>query len=334
MAVDLFNSNTSNDYVYPEVNPCPGESDGATFEFLPGQNVGVISGSDILASMGLGDISQPVVGWDQQTKLVQPGEVTFVAGLTKGITQQVQVFLFDTSVCEGTNEYTMSVDLSLNHYRNFRHYDSALHAQASLNDGLNIANALNTEFASEGILITAAYDASGITFTSSNAGYQIDITNVYATCTNDPSTSFLMTYDASSSIPAFKYPNTAMLGYVLKVEYPTTAEDYESYIQITHVPDSLTYFEASTGNSECWVKYTKSIDIGLAGKISCYENVMSANDYLAYIEENNKWEKVGSLRIWISAVDPDNSNIKNLIPGFYVYNPHTFAVQITYMTIL
>ena len=334
MAVDLFNSNTSNDYIYPELNPCPGESDGATFEFLPGQNVGIISGSDILSSMGLGDISQPVVGWDQQTKLVQPGEVTFVSGLTKGITQQVQSFLFDTSVCDGTNEFSMIVDLSLNHYRSFRHYDSALHVEANLVDGISIANALNIAFANEGILITAAYDSSGLTFTSSTAGYQIDITNVYATCTNDPSISYLMIYDASNSVPAFKYPNTAMLGYVLKVDYPSTAQDYDSYIQITHVPYTLTYFEPSTGNSECWVKYIKTVDIGLAGKVCCYPTVMSANDYLAYIEENNMWEKVGLLRIWVSAVDPDNSNIKNLIPGFYVYNPHTFAVQITYMTIL
>ncbi len=334
MAVDLFNSNTSNDYIYPELDPCPGESDGATFEFLPNQNVGIISGSDILSSMGLGDISQPVTGWDQQTKLIQPGEVTFVPGLTKGITQQVQAFLFDPSICTGTNQYTMVVDLSLNHYRSFRHYDSALHAEANIIDGLNIENALNIAFADQNISITASYTSDGIIFTGSPAGYQIDITNVYATCTDDPSTGYLMIADTSSSIPAFKYPNTAMLGYVLKVDYPSTAEDYNSYIQITHVPETLTYFEPSTGNTECWVKYTKTIDIGLAGKTSCYENVMNANDYLAYIEENNKWEKVGPLRIWLSAVDPDNSNIKNLIPGFYVYNPHTFAVQITYMTIL
>jgi hypothetical protein len=333
MAVDLFN-NTSNDYVYPELSPCAGESDSAAFEFLPGQSVGIISGSDILSSMGLGDLSQPVTGWDQQTKLVQPGEVTFIPGLTKGISQQKQVFLFDTSVCTGTNSMTMSVDLSLNHYRSFRHYDSALHAQANSVDGVDIANALNIQFQNQGILITATYDTSGLIFTSNTAGYQIDITNVYATCTNNPSVGYLMIYDTSTSIPAFKYPNTAMLGYVLRVIYPSTAADYESYVEITHVPEILTYFEPSTGNTECWVKYTKSIDIGLAGKTSNYPNVMSANEYLAYIEENNKWEKVGLIRIWLAAVDPANSAIKNLIPGFYVYNPHTFAVQITYMTIV
>ena len=60
-------------------------------------------------------------------------------------------------------------------------------------------------------------------------------------------------------------------------------------------------------------------------------STMSAGDYLAYIEENNKWEKVGLLRIWLSADDPENSSIENLITGFYVYNPHDFEVKIEYM---
>jgi len=334
MAVDLFNNNTSNDYIYPELSPCAGQSDSAAFEFLPGQNVGIISGSDILASMGLGDLSQPVSGWDQQTKLIQPGEVTFIPGLTKGISQQSQVFLFNPSVCQNTNSMTMVVDLSLNYYKNFKHYDLALHAQADSINNISIANALNIEFENRGILITATYDSSGLTFTSNVAGYQIDITNVYATCTNNPSVGYLMIYDASSSVPAFKYTNTAMLGYVLRAIYPSTAADYDSYIQITHVPETLTYFEQNPLDPSCWTKYTKTIDIGLAGKMSCYENVMSANEYLAYIEENNKWEKVGLIRIWLAAIDPPNSTIKNLIPGFYVYNPHTFPVQINYMTIL
>jgi hypothetical protein len=333
MATDLFN-NISNDYIYPDLPPCPGAGgDQYTFEFLPGEQVGIVSGSDIVSAMGLGDISQPVTGWVQQSKVLQPGEVTFVQGLTKGLLNQKQVFLFNPDgslYSESANYYNLAIDLSLNYYKNFRHYDVSIHAQADIDK--EIDTALDMAFDAKGILIHTTYDASGITFIGDNPGYSIDITGVLGT---DGSISEYLIYDASLSNPAFKYPNTAMLGYVLKAVYPSTAEDFERYVEINHVPDYLEWFELETDATcgDCYVRHYEKVDVGLSAKNNCMIDTMSAGDYLTYIEEHNEWEKVGQIRIWLSAVDPINSTVENLITGFYVFNPHDFPVQISYMII-
>ena len=336
MAVDLFN-NISTDYIYPDLNPCAGNTEGAfSFEFLPGQQVGIVSGSDIISAMGLGDISQAVEGWIQQTKTLQPGEVTFIFGGTKGIENQTQVFLFDQlgDLYNEDAEYsTLIIDLSLNYYRNFKHYDVSIHAEAS--EDADIDTALNIAFSEKGILIHTTYDASGITFIGDNAGYQIDITNVKGSLSTDLSINESLTYDASLSVPAFKYPNTAMLGYVLKVTYPPTVADYESYVKINHVPDYLEWFELNSDSSceGCYTRHYDRVDVGLSAKNNCIIDTLSAGDYLTYIEEHNKWEKVGVVKIWLAAPDPIDSITENLITGFYVFNPHDFPVQISYMTI-
>jgi len=61
---------------------------------------------------------------------------------------------------------------------------------------------------------------------------------------------------------------------------------------------------------------------------------LSAGDYLYYVDTNNLWEKVGPVKIWLSTSDPADSNIENLITGFYVFNPHTYAIKIDYMVVL
>jgi hypothetical protein len=336
---DLFN-NTSNDYINPTLNPCPGAGDGGasgTFEFLPGQEVGVISGSDIVTSMGLGDISVPVDGWTNQSKILQSGEVIFIPGLTKGISYRYQSFPFDGSVLyTNTNHsFYLAVDMSINYYRNFRYYEDAIHAEANLTNGITIENALQIALDAKLINVTTTYDASGLTFIGTALGYSYDITALDVSLFQYNSlTRETLAEDASVAIPAFKYPNGAMLGYVLKATYPSTVEDYESYIEINHVPDSLVYYEVSTGG--CYSRYEKLVDVGLNSGLLCVGNttVMSAADYLTYVEENSLWEKVGVIRIWLTATDPDNSLIENLITGFYIYNPHTFPVQISYMIIL
>jgi hypothetical protein len=338
MAADLFN-NPSNDYVNPDLSPCAGKSDEYSFEFFSNQQVGVISGSSIIASMGLGDISQPVTGWVQQTKLLQSGEVAFIQGMTKGISKELQYFPFINPVENLTNsdlhQYYMSVDLSINYYKNFRYHQDSIHVTGDYDSGTTIENAFNMEFDTDGISVSATYDSSGLTFQSSLDGYAFNIYNVDVSLWL-PDTSIvsaILPEDISSKIPAFKYPNGAMLGYVLKVTYPSTAENYQEYIEINHVPDNLVYYEPSTGDSNCYVRYFKSIDVGLSGT-SCEDDVMSAADYLDYVQSNDKWEKVGVLRMWLSAVDPIESSTENLITGFYVFNPQSFPVKIDYMTIL
>ena len=334
---DLFN-NISNDYINPDLAPCSGQSDSYTFEFLPGQQAGILSGSAVLSAMALGDISQVVEGWVQQTKIVQPGEVVFIQGLTKGITTRTQYFPLDGTVVFTGNldyPYYMSADLSINYYKNFKYYQNALHVTADYTLGIDIANALNIGFSDLGISVSAAYDPSGLTFMGSPAGYSFDITAIDVSLW-EPDASIWgesLTEDPSMGLPAFKYPNSGMLGYILKVTYPSVAEAADSYIQINHAPDYLAYYEASTGDPNSYVRYYKAVDVGLSGA-SISSDTMSAAEYLDYVQSNNKWEKVGVLRAWLTAEDPESSLIENLITGFYVFNPQIFAIKIDYMTII
>ena len=259
---DLFNSNPSNDFVNPNLAPCPGQADSYLFEFLPNQSVGIISGSSIIASMGLGEISLAVQGWVQQTKILQPGEVTFVQGLTKGISNKSQRFIFDGSVAyDGANHSLyMSADLSINYYKNFRYYQNSIHATSDVNNGIDIEVALNMAFDAYGIGVTASYDSSTISFSGDTAGYAFDITTIDVSLF-EPLQSVVgkpLTEDASAGIPAFIYPNTAMLGYVLKLTYPSTAGDVNEFIDINHVPNSFTYYVQN--DPSCWSRYTKTID--------------------------------------------------------------------------
>jgi hypothetical protein len=333
---DLFSNNTSNDFINPELAPCSGASDSAIFSFLPGQQVGIISGSDILAAMGLSDISQIVQGWTQQTAILQPGEVIFIQGLTKGITNRFQKFLLDDSSITHTNQY-MSVDLSINYYRNFKFYQDSIVATSDYSNGIYLETALNMAFDAKGIKAEATYiDASSLNITGTQAGYYFNITNINAS-TFVPDTSMYeetLIEDTSSGIQSTVYPNSAMLGYALKVTYPDSTStvplsESELWINLNHVPNSLTYYEPI--DSSTYAKYTKTVDVGLNG--SSTSDTMSAGDYLYYVDSNSKWEKVGVLKIWLSAPDADATS-NNLIPGFYLYNPHTFNVKIDYLIIL
>jgi hypothetical protein len=341
MSIDLFN-NISNDYINPDLSPCAGDSDDSSFEFLPNEEIGIVSGSDVLSSIDLGDMSQEIDGWVQQTKILQAGEVIFIQGLTKGISYRYQRFPFDGSVAydyDGNageyHQYYMTVDMSINYYKNFRYYNDAVHAEGDYDNGITIENALDIALDNKGITVTASYDTSALSFTGDSLGYAYNITAIDVSVgIPDSSAGYAsLVEDTSSAIAAFKYPNGAMLGYALKVTYPSTATASTSYVEINHVPDFLEYFEASTGNTSCYVRYYKEVDVGLSVE-SCATDRLSASQYLDLVETNSLWEKVGPIRLWISAEDPTNSNVENLITGFYVYNPQSFAVQIDYMTII
>jgi hypothetical protein len=422
MATDLFN-NISNDYVNPDLAPCAGQSDQAYFEFLPNKQVGIVSGNAELAAMNFSDISQPVSAWVQQTRILQSGEVVFIQGLTKGITTKIEYFPIDGSIIyfNDYDPFYMSADVSVSYYKNFKYYKSAIHVEASESLGQNIADVLNIALGNKGIGIFAGWDASKFTFSGSLAGYDFNIDALDVSRWNptkpDPSSGVheLLIEDVSSQVPASKYPNTAMLGYMLKVAYPASATDESLlYVNVNHVPDTLTYYEsadvsifstpdvyhdssvyyqvhsqsvnvfdtsalwymnttsyfdasanpvdvsvfvtdaswhtstysvidsstivqildasASYDASTYYVQYTKKVDVGMNGDSTV--DTMSAGDYLNYVDTNYQWEKVGVFRSWLTAEDPDNSNVENLITGFYVFNPQTFPVQIEYMLIL
>jgi hypothetical protein len=128
--------------------------------------------------MGLGDINQTIEGWFQQTKLLQPGEIIYVQGLTKGISNKSQYFPFDGSILYNNSyhSYYLSADISINYYKNFRYYENSLHVTADETNGIDIANAFNIAFGSLGVNITVSYDPSGLTFIGSQSGYSFDVT--------------------------------------------------------------------------------------------------------------------------------------------------------------
>lgn len=330
MAVDYFN-NSSNDYINPALPVCPGAADGdASFEFIPKRSLGVVSGSDILASIDFSDFSQAVTAWTKERKTIQSGEVVFIQGLTKGISYKTEVFPYENP-STGVAEYYMQADVSLSYYKNFKFTTIDVSVSGDFVNGIDIASAFNIAFDDLSIPLTVELDASGFTFVGSNLGYEYDVINFNLTL--DASTTIL-TQDASQLIPAAKYPNTAMLGYVLKVTYPSTSTDESyQYIHLNHVPSNLTYYEVSTGG--CFSQYQVSVDAGMSGGSCVIDDVMSAGDYLNYVEVNGLWDKVGKLRVWLTAPDPeDNSSTTNLITGFYLYNPQLFPVMVEYMTLV
>lgn len=79
--------------------------------------------------------------------------------------------------------------------------------------------------------------------------------------------------------------------------------------------------------STYYIKKIKRLDVGMNG--SSTEEFMSAGDYLDWITTNNLWNRFGDLYIWTSASDAEG--YKNLIDGFYIYNPHTFDCKVEYM---
>ena len=99
------------------------------------------------------------------------------------------------------------------------------------------------------------------------------------------------------------------------------------YINTT-IDCSITWTEDT---SLLYEKYTKKVDVGMNGDGD--NTVLSAGEYLSYINEHDMWYKTGAMISNFSAPDPENSNIKNLIGGFYVFNAQRFPVQIEYILI-
>jgi len=247
MATDVFN-NPSNDYVNPGLAPCAGAGDGdATFEFVD-NGAGIISGSNILQFMDLSNISVLVNSWINQKITLQSGEVIYIPGPDKGLLNERQVFDILPDGYEGDlSKYFMIVDLSISYYNNFRHYNINLEASSNYALNIDIDDALNLALANNNIKAEAVYDPSTFTFSGTQVGYDFRISNFVLTLidnsTNTSSPfvyppllpSYTLEEDISLYLPAMKYPNGAMLGYLLKTNFPPD-ECYRScWIYMNHV---------------------------------------------------------------------------------------------------
>lgn len=528
--VDLFN-NPSNDYVYPALSPCAGGGDNMFLEFLPNDTIGVIQGSNTLESLSFASLKIPVNAFNSFNQVVQPGEVIFVPGLTKGLTNRTEGFLFPylASTDEAQNPFFMNVDLSINFYKNFQYSNINISAVADVSNNIRIDTALSIQLANALAKVMASYDPSVLLFSGTQEGYNFDITNAHLTLI-DTSTNPLSPFqnigftqefflDLSINTPYAKYPNSAIQGVVMKINYPADNYQtvgpgvgnsnelsypynnyvngvnqgpyktvYDNWVYMNHLIDPVTIYtpievanflstitvtfdpsvsfgpfvgpiatpvlsglvidssiigdvtiqdcsivDSSIFNCEIyrtdirdvsasitiqdssienvWInqfiidpirriniqtslindasimnctisdtsifksfiydvslvnctlyncefdtvtfencknitinqtldistfytdpslyytKTIKSVAVGMSGPSS--DTVMSAGDYLTWVQENNFWFKVGQFYAWTSA--PDFTDTKNLINGFYVFNPHTFPVKLEYM---
>jgi hypothetical protein len=346
MPTDVFN-NPSNDYINPGLSPCADAADEYDFKFLPRQEAGITSGASILQSLNLGDIVVPITSWTSEKKYVASGEVVYVPGLTKGLENKSQRFVIPIASPLTDQELFMQLDVSINYYYNFRYFNIDIDSSANHTLGIDIANAVNTNFGTRNTGVSVSYDVSAFTFGGAE-GFEFNVTNVLMTLIDasmDSASPFVtvinastgdrvpQTYalaeDASSAIPSAKYPNGAMRGYMLKTYFPTTAVEADKWFYMNSVKSPFTMYEASTGSG--FVKYSKAVDVGMNGAGN--SATMSAAEYLDYITTYNLWDKVGDFRAHISSVDPADSNVANLVGGFYMFNPHEFAIMVEYMMI-
>jgi len=335
----MATTNNSSDVFYANINgtslnlpPCS-TNDGMYFEFLPQEQIGITKGPDTLISMAFSDIAIPVTNYNMQTKVLEPQEVIFIPGLSKGLTYEVQKFN-DTSTYTSLDLYYLKLDLSINYYSNFRYISKAITASGNYSQNITIENALNTTLSNNNIKITATFDVSSFTFTGTALGYEYNISTAILTL-YDSSNAVVavhnLTEDVSAYIPSSRYPAGAMKGVLIKALYPTSNSDVtQDWLYINHVVTPFTYYEATTcASTIVYEKKTKIVDVGSATCTT--SDTINAGDYLSYITENNLWNKFSKLYLVTEAQDNDDYSTENYIEGFYVFNPHPFDVQIDYM---
>ncbi len=252
---DVFN-NSANNYVNPGLSPCAGAGDDAYLEFLPNDQIGIVQGGNTLAGISFADIKIPVSGYNSQKKVLEPGEVAFIPGLTKGLSYRSQSFTLPSFTENDLNPYFMVIDLSVGFYKNFGYKVYHLEASANYANNVSIDEALNIAFSNLQAKITSVYDPSDLTFTGTQLGWDFNISNAELTLidasenADSPFPSiggpqiFELEEDLSKMVLYAKYPNSAMQGIILKALYPTDAPSiYDKWIYVNHVPDIATIYE-------------------------------------------------------------------------------------------
>ena len=262
---DVF-SNPSNDYIYPGLSPCPGIADDQYLTWAD-DGLAIIKGSDVVALLSFSDLGIPVASFNKQQITLGAGEVSFIAGLTKGLCNRNQGFtmpsLVSTSI--SLNPYFMQIDLSINYYKNFSYTYSNIDVSADYGQNISVEDALNLALDSAGIRVANTYDPSVLSFTGTQEGYEFNVSNVLLTIidvsenSNSPfahlanAETYLLTEDSSVNIPFAKYPNTAMQGIALKGIYPydyssITLCEEDKWIYLNHVSDYITVYDPISVN--------------------------------------------------------------------------------------
>lgn len=247
---DVF-ANTSNNYVYPNVSKCPNIADDQILTWTK-NGLTIIKGSEEIANIDFTDLAIPINSFNKQQKILQQGEVTFIQGLTNGLCKRQQSFIIPELVSDNVdlNGYFMQIDMSINYISNFSTINNNIDISSNYNENLNIEDALNIKFDNLSIKLYATYITESITFLGTQDGYDFTISNVKLTLidssidlnspfpNNQNAPYYILNEDTSSNINAYKYPNTAMQGIVIKTLFPdTNTVEADNWIYINHVTD-------------------------------------------------------------------------------------------------
>jgi hypothetical protein len=276
--------------------------------------------------MFLGDIKVEVNSWVQNKKTLSPQEVTFIPGLAKGLNKRTQAFVLPFTPSDSSLLY-MSFDISINYYSNFRNSTINVFAMANTFGSSNVINELNMKFDTLGIGITASMDGSTLYLRGDSEGYDFTAGKPFTQLYDASLLSVFSTSgeaDVTKTVPYAKYNNGAEVGMVIKASYPIEESTYDKWLYMNHVNNEFSFFDDTS------TYVTKTVDVGSNTSTS---TTIGAADYLYYLTANNLWDKMGYLNIKVNTFDPADSNVKNLIPGFYLYNPHSFNVEVDYMLI-
>lgn len=255
---DIFN-NSNNNYVNPGFSPCAGSADDSYLEF-GNKSIDIYKGSNILAGLSFSDVQIPVSSYSTQKKVLEPGEVTFISGLTKGLNYRSQFFTLPEFTENDLNPYFMKVDLSIGFYKNFKYNIINLEASGNYAENITIDQALSIAFTNVLAKISSTYDPSWLGFSGTMQGWDYSISNVGLTLIDASQNSvspfetlivndqrvdqkFTLVEDLDKQILYAKYPNSAMQGIILKTTYPAEQSYYNRWIYINHVSDMATIYE-------------------------------------------------------------------------------------------
>ncbi len=254
---DQFN-NPSNDYVYPALSPCAGTGEDRYLEFID-KGIGIVSGSNTLAKIDFSNLKIPVSSYSTEEKILGPGEVDYIPGLTKGLIKRQQGFTMPNLVSTNLtlNPLFFGMDLSVNYYKNFSYTENNISVTSDYSQNINIQDALNIAFGVAGIKINAAYDPSTFIFKGTSDGYDFAVSNVILSIIDASENSsspfayqanadeYNLVEDQTVALPYAKYSNGAMQGIIMKGIYSngTPLCPYDHWLYINHVPDQVVIYE-------------------------------------------------------------------------------------------
>ena len=210
--------------------------------------------------------------------------------------------------------------------------DSSIASNSIINDDSSILNSLLVNAWVNGLRLLVHQDPSTLVKTyeyniDDNSLDSLGRVNIYDSSIWDSSINNAAIYDCSIYNSYLK--DSSLIGCTLYNSVIDSSTTLVNTIDFLVDASIGCQYEINSDASIFYIKKIKRLEVGMSG--CSYGDKISAGDYLNWITVNNKWKKVGEMYIWVSPVEAIDPKIKNLIDGFYVFNPHNFEVKLEYM---